>query len=246
MSRRRDPRRTERGGERLLSAVERLVDDADGLIAEVESVRATIRRMPAERGRTPRREVADRLIATYSTRSAIAGGITALPAIVPGAGTLVATVGGSMVDMAWMLKHEVEMALCLTYLYGFDIRDERERWIAYALVAVGTHEARSRSNYFADLAEAQLEAVAKYTPRQLSKLVLTMLGRLAVQRISRGLLRGVPLVGAIVGASANKLVTRSVGRRCVKALERRRRAEREGGGEVIEATIEVREAEVEP
>lgn len=223
-------------GRRLLSAVERLVDDPETLVAYVEALREDTVAEPGTPEEVIRRSIAARIISTYSNRSAFAGAATALPAIVPGGGTMVAVLGGSLADMALMLRHEVEMAMCLTYLYGYDIREERERWLAYLIASVSTYRAKSGRNYFVDLAEAELEAIARYTPRQLSKLVLTVMGKLALLALSRGLIKALPLVGVAVSASANKLLTDAVGWRCVEALWRRTQAG-EADASVIEATV---------
>jgi uncharacterized protein (DUF697 family) len=224
-------------GERLLSAVERLVDDPDSLIAQVEAFKQDTFPERDENEAYFLEAVSKRLIANFSNKSAIAGGATALPAIFPGGGTMLAIVGGSLADMAFMLKHEVEMALCLTHLHGYDIREESERWLAYALVAVNIYEAKSGRSYFSDIAEAQLEALARYTPRQLTKLVATVLGKVAILAASKNLVKALPLVGVVVSASANKLLTGSVGWRCAEALARRRAAEDSHDEPVVDAKV---------
>lgn len=231
------PEEVELQGRRLLSAVERLVDDCDNLIAQVAAFRAETHPRTAEMEAGHLVAVASKLISNYSTRSAITGAITAIPGMWVGPGTFVAIVGGSLVDMTLTLKHEVELALCLTHLYGHDIRDERERWLAYILATVTTYEAGSGGNYFVDLASVQLEALRKYTPRQLSKMVVTEMGRCALMRASRGVFRAVPLVGVVVGASANKLLTTSVGWRCVDALARRQVADGPQDNVIVDAKV---------
>jgi uncharacterized protein (DUF697 family) len=221
-------------GERLLSAVERLVDDAETLVAEVEALKEDMR--PSE-GPLHLDAVAERIIQGYSNRSAFAGGVTALPSLLPGGGTLLALLGGSLADMTLMLKHEVEMALCLTHLYGYDIREERARWLGFTLAAVSTYETNSGRNYFVDLADAQLEALTKYTPRQLSKLAVTVFGKYTLLSTSRTLLRIVPLVGITVSASANKVIMSSVGWRCVNALDRLRNTEAFEPESVVDAEV---------
>jgi uncharacterized protein (DUF697 family) len=228
---------TERRGKRLLFAVERLVDDSDTLAAQAEAYRSDFFSEADEDDAERLRAVAERIIASYSTRSAITGGVAAVPAMVPGPGTAVAVVGGSLADMILMLKHEVEMTLCLTHLYGHDIRQDKGRWLAYALAAVNTYEAKSGGSYLEDMTEAQLEALVKYTPRQLSKLAMTALGKLALLSLSKGLVRALPLVGVVVGASANKMLTTAVGRRCTAALARRREAEGRPEEPVVEASL---------
>lgn len=222
-------------GERLLSAVERLVDDVDDLITQVEAFDDLASGDGEDGAQARLDQVAERIISTYSSRAAVAGAATALPALMPGAGTAVALVGGSLVDMTLVLKYEVEMILSLMYLYGYDIRDERERWLAYVLAGIRTSDVKMGRNYFLDLAEAQLDALATYTPRQLSKMVVSVLGKLAMRSVSRNWAKVIPVFGMAVGASANKLLTSSVGWWCAYALERRRAGE---GGHEDDSVIE--------
>jgi uncharacterized protein (DUF697 family) len=219
-------------GQRLLSSVERLVDDCDSLIAHVEMLASKV---PGGEEQDTVEIVADLLIADYSMRAAISGGVTALPALLPG-GSVVALVGGAMVDMTLMLKNDVEMILCLSHLYGYDIRDEKERWLAYVLAGIRTYDVAHRQNYLADLLEIQLDALPKYTPRALFKLAATVLGKVALSTLSRGFIKAIPLVGIAVSASTNKFMTTSVGWWCVDALERRRLAPEDERG-VVDAVV---------
>ena len=221
-------------GERLLTAVERLVDDSDALVAEVEAFKEDV---PTTEGPLYQDAVAARIIRTYSNRSAFAGGVSALPSLLPGGGTLVALIGGSLADMTMMLKFEVEMSLCLTHAYGYDIREERARWLGYTLAAVNTYEVSSGRNFFVDLADAQLEAIARYTPRQLSKLVITAFGKYALLASSKAFMRALPFVGIAVSASTNKILMRSVGWRCVDALDRLRNTEAHDPGATVDAEV---------
>ena len=224
------------GGERLLSAVERVVEDCDDLIAHVETLKSAVG-TEFEDEDERREQLAQRIIDGYSTRSAIAGGLTSLPALLPGPGSAVAFMGGMLADMTYMLKHDVEMILCLSYLYGHDIRDERERWLAYVLAGIRTYEVQVRRNYLADVFDLQLDALPKYTPRELFKLAATVLGKVALLSLSRGFLKTLPLVGIAVSASTNKFTTWSVGWWCVEALERRRSAERNDDPRIVEAFV---------
>ena len=220
-------------GRRLLSAVERIVDDPENLIATVEEQERKTRRDPEGTDAAWREAVAESLVAHFSTWSAVSGGATALPGAVPGVGTLVAAVGGSLADMGLMLKFEVEMALCLTHLYGWDIRDERERHLAYLLASVSTHDAQGRGNVLSDLASAEWEAVWKYTPRQVSKFLVAVMTKLAVASTGKGLIKALPLIGVGVSAGINKVLTQRVGKRCTAELTRRRSMQ----AETVEADI---------
>lgn len=222
-------------GERLLTAVERLVEDCDDLIAYVETLKSATAAGMDEEERIE--ALAEQIIGDYSRRSAISGGVTALPGLLPGGGSAVALIGGVLADMTFMLKHDVEMILCLSYVFGHDIRDEKERWLAYVLAGMRTYQARDRQNYMVDLLEVQLDALPKYTPRELFKIAATVLGRVALLSVSRGFVKALPLIGIAVSASTNKFMTWSVGWWCVEALERRRDAELNEGPEAVDAFV---------
>jgi uncharacterized protein (DUF697 family) len=221
-------------GERLLTATERLVSDPQELIGYVEALKATQRsKQPSE----CRRTLAERIIGSYSSRSALAGALTAAPAILPGLGSTAAVVAGSVVDMTLMLKHEVEMILCLTYLYGHDIRLERERWIAYVLAGVRTYEAQGGRPLLIDMLDIELDVLPKYSPRQLAKIAVMVLGKASLLSASRVMVKAVPFVGIAVSASANKLLTAGVGWSTVMALEHRSKVLKETGEPAVDAVV---------
>lgn len=212
-------------GRKLLTAVERLIRDDEELIAIAERHQREIPREEHADEAAWREAVAALIVSDFSNRSAISGGAAALPSILPGFGTVVSLVGGTLADMALMLKFEVEMALCLTHLHGWDIRQTRERQIAFLLASVNTYEAKSDQNLFVDLAAAEGTAVWNYTPRQISKALVSVMTKIALLSVSKGLVRVVPFVGVVVGASMNKVLTGRVGNRCIAELKRRRELE---------------------
>lgn len=208
-------------GEKLLTAVERIIADDAALIATTEKhVRGTESK-PGEPSEAWLKRVGEKIVSDFSTRSALSGGAAALPAIVPGFGTAVTLVGGVLADVALMLKWEVEMALCLSLLHGYDIRDKRERQLAFLLASVSTYDARSNENVLMDLARAEGTALWNYTPRQVSKALVSVMAKIVLMAVSKSFARLVPVVGVVVGASANKLLTKRVGERCMAELARR-------------------------
>ena len=231
-------------GQRLLSAVERLLDDTDNIISRVETFKGRVRHSndPME----VRRKVTSLLIAEYSNKAALSGGASALPGMFPGVGTIVALTGGNLVDMALMLKFEVELSLSLCWLYGMDVRQAKQRQIAYLLASVHTHDVSSKRPYFADIIDAEATAIWSYAPRQAAKLLLTIMGRLAIMQAGKGLMRGLPFVGVIVGGSVNKALTTRVGNAIRVALDQRDlESDREPEEELVDAKIQP-ETEVRP
>ena len=213
---------TERG-RKLLSAVERIIDDVEDIIALVERQRAFVRSgQPGIDDEALRPLVAERLVRHYANSAALSGGATALPALFPGLGSLLALTGGTLLDVALTLKFEVEMALALCWNGGFDIRQERERTLAFLLASVLTHDESTGTSFVADVLEAEGQALWNYAPRQLPKILAQVLARLALRSAAKGLARALPFVGIAVGASLNLTLTTRTGRRMVEELERRR------------------------
>ncbi|MCP3057887.1 EcsC family protein [Myxococcus sp. K38C18041901] len=209
-------------GRKLLTAVERILADTDSLVlmAKQELAKARDKKLPSEDA--VREDASLAVVRHFSNRSALSGGLAALPALVPGAGTLVAALGGTLADMCFMLKFEVEMALVLSHLHGFDITREDERQLAFLLASVSTYDAKKDRNAVLDLAETQGVAFWKYAPREASKMLVSVMTKLALLSVSKGLLRALPLVGIAVGSSMNKVLTQRVGDRCVRELKKRR------------------------
>lgn len=231
---------TEDSGRRLLSAVERLLVGDEELAREVERAlgRAGLERCRSE---AEFARAADAVIRGYARRTMVSGGLTALPALLPGVGTVATLTGGVLADMAFTLKCETEMALALSHLHGFDVRQERERRAALLLASIATYDAKTEGNFLADVAEAQGTAIWNYAPRQASKLLLLVLSKLALLAAGKGLARAVPLVGIAVGASLNRVLTERVGERIRRELQARRsrgEADAEPGGEpVVDARV---------
>jgi len=206
-------------GKRLLTAVERILEDSESIIRFVQALEASTAR--GDSASAHRDAVAKKLITHYSNQTALAGGLTSLPAIVPGPGTLFAAFGGTLADVGLTLKFEVEMVLALTALYGFDIREETERKLAFLLASISPHDAKAGGNVLVDLAVAEGTALWTYAPRQITKLLITVLAKLLVRAASKGFFKALPVVGVFVGSSVNKVLTARVGRRCIEELAQR-------------------------
>src|SRR4051812_5838185 len=121
-------------GRRLLTAVERIVARSASVRATVDGIQAKVRSTREDlKGQALRDAVAESVVAHYGTRAAIAGGASALPGLIPGPGSLVAALGGTFAELTLLLKWEVEMALALSHLYGFDIEQPAERQLAFLM-----------------------------------------------------------------------------------------------------------------
>jgi hypothetical protein len=194
-------------GHKLLNAVERM-------IARPAAIEAVVADYAAEHS-DDLEALSRRIISHYSNRSALAGGLAALPGMVPGLGTLTVAFGTSLADMALVLKLEVELVLALARAHGVDIREPGERRLAFLVAAVNVAEVESGRNVLLDIGSVSLTAL-RYTPREIEKHLLHVFGviaiALATKYVPRGVVRAVPFVGIAVGAGLNKALTARVGR----------------------------------
>jgi len=213
----------EHKGEALLKAVERIVDSPKEIRERVDEILERARdSLPVDATEGQIRTVVEReIISHYSNRTALAGGAAALPALIPGIGSIAALVGGGLVDMTACLKFEVEMVLALAAVRRYKIEDKRERQLAYLLAAAHTYEATGGRNPLPDLVKTEIDAVWHYTPRQLGKLVAALFVKLALMLAGKGLTRAIPFIGVVVSSAANKTLTQRVGRSVIKALDGR-------------------------
>ena len=163
-----------------------------------------------------------RIITHYSDRASISGGLTSLPAMVPGIGTVATLVGTSAVDLVLMLKFEVEMSLCLCHLAGFDINDERNRQLAFALATVSSRDILANQNEEPHSTGIVQSAFWDYSVRQLSKHILRNITAILCLNLTRGMIKTLPFVGIAVGASFNKVMTKRTGLCCLDAFWLRR------------------------
>jgi uncharacterized protein (DUF697 family) len=229
-------------GRKLLNVVERIIADTDSLVALSKDHLRRAKTQHADEAAAVK-AAAEELVRHFSTRTAVAGGLSALPAMLPGVGTLAAVAGGALADMGMVLKYEVEMALTLSHLHGFDITREEERNIAFLMASVSTYDAKSGGNFFVDIAHAETIAIWKYAPREVTKLLLKVLSKLALLQVGKGLARAIPLVGIAVGSSVNKVLTTRVGERLITELQQRREqaqarpAAKKKDADVVEAKV---------
>src|SRR5688500_11781260 len=96
----------EEKGKKLLTAVERIVASSDSIRATVEAARIKVK--GELKGEALREATAREMIRGYSNRAAIAGGVSGLPGLIPGIGSIALAIGGGLAELTLLLKWEVE------------------------------------------------------------------------------------------------------------------------------------------
>lgn len=159
-------------------------------------------------------KLADKLIASYSTKAGLSGGATGLIGIVPGLGTAVEIFGGATADMALCLKYQVEMSMAIASLYGHDIESDSDRKQYFIMAGLSTinmeavkQGGEQAARLFSRMLQQYLKEATFDTVRILFRKVTITLSKKALQK-------AIPFgVGAVIGFSSNKALTWVVGQR---------------------------------
>lgn len=173
----------------------------------VAAIQQKIARMRQRQPHLSRRELADQIITEKCWWCALAGALTAVPAVIPGLGTLVALLGGAAVDIALLTYLLSGLVMELAAVYGRPAAGPalaREALWAF-MVATGT------STFGASLSRS---VVTRLSHEAFTNLVHRVLWSLGVRSVGRSsLARLIPLLGIVLAGGVNYLVARSVGRR---------------------------------
>lgn len=228
--------------QKVLRAIEKLLASDADIIANYEKCRVLALKEEIEDELSQHRRyklIARRIVRHYADNSALSGGVSGLPSLIPGIGSLVGFLGATVADVVLILKFEIEMTLCLCHLAGFDISNERDRRLAFSLACVSSYEVRSSNSPVLDKLSLAGAAFWDYSLRQLSKYMLSMIGKLIILSSAKRFMRALPLVGVFVGASVNKVMTTRTGNYASSALWQRRPTNKakhaQKSGEVYEA-----------
>lgn len=149
-------------------------------------------------------EIARIMIKKKSRWCAVAGGLTALPGAVPVLGTLVAIIGGTLLDITAMGFFITEMIFEVASVYNRDLDKEgtsREAvWVLVSSVGAG-----AASKGLTGLTARRLSSQA------FNRLIEQVLVALGIRASQRSILRIIPVIGMFIAASVNYYTCKKVG-----------------------------------
>lgn len=174
------------------------------------SVRQRVQSLKQDYPDLSREELAQVLIREKCLWCALAGCLTALPAVVPGLGTVIALLAGTAADitiLGWAITRLVfEMAT----LYGRDptsLEAQREAFFAFGLAA-GIHSINKRLSRL---------AAAQFSKQLTAELLERTLIGLGVRASQRQLVpRILPFVGVFIAGAINFFFTRAIGMKMLR------------------------------
>ncbi|WP_226675686.1 EcsC family protein [Rossellomorea aquimaris] len=195
----------------------------DIIIASPESIQKEVRQMEEKykkkySSKLSEEELEDRIaehiISNYSYYTAFTGGATALTGVVPGLGTVIASVGGATADAAVTMKWEIEMVMALATVYGRDITIEEEKRICYLVAGFGVLNEAAKKGAI-DIGGKALGNMAKqYLKGPTLVGVKEVFKKVGLKFTRKALEKSIPFgVGVVIGFSANKGLTWYVGKK---------------------------------
>jgi uncharacterized protein (DUF697 family) len=159
-------------------------------------------------------KIAEHIISNYSYYTAFTGGATALTGIVPGLGTVIASVGGATADAAVTMKWEIEMVMALATVYGRDITIEEEKRVCYLIAGFGVLNKAAKKGAADIGSKAMVNMVKQYLKGPTLIAVKEVFKKVGLTFTRKALEKAIPFgVGVIVGFSANKGLTWYVGKK---------------------------------
>jgi hypothetical protein len=180
----------------------------------VASIRRRVKSLEKDFPELSRQELAWVLIREKSRWAAIAGCLTAVPAVVPGLGTLMAIFGGALIDVTILGVSITRLALELSMLHGRNpsaLGAQREALFAFSLAA-GLHGVNKRVSTLA-ATQFTKQLTADFFERG-----MISYGFRASQR--QFLPRILPLFGILIAGTINYFFTRAIGVRLLKYYQK--------------------------
>lgn len=166
------------------------------------------------RARHPRwsnRRLCDEIISSKGNWMALSGGLTSLPGIIPGAGTVVTLVAGTSVDLVVLVKmlSELVAEICLVYGRRPTTATSREGFWVLCSAFGATMGGEALSKY----------VVMQASKRIMKRLVQRLLAAIGLRVTQKAIARYIPILGSAVMAMVNKQTANLAGAHAVKYFE---------------------------
>jgi hypothetical protein len=169
-----------------------------------QDIKKRIKKLKKKKSNLSNEELCHILIKKKSRLCAAAGGITAMPGIVPGIGTLVAVVGGMLADMSAMAFLLTELILEVAAVYDRDLDEagtsKEAVWVLVASAGAGA-AGKGLTNF----------AINQLTGNALKTLIEKALMSLGVRASQRTFFRILPLIGMFIAGWVNYYTCQKVG-----------------------------------
>lgn len=211
-------------GSRLMKAVEAIAispRDAEAFVAQLRArgERGRVASNGDEHGAINQR-IAQLIVKRYAALAAVAGGATALTGVIPGLGTIIATMGGAVADAAVSMKLQIDMCICLTYAFDVKMSVEEKRHLAFLIATSGTIEGAGAPVATRVASQAGVRLLRQYLRGAALETIKQLFKRIGIIFTRKALEKALPFgIGMVISSSANYALTRYVGAQAIKWFE---------------------------
>ncbi len=192
------------------------------------TVRLRVYNLKREHPHSSKGELSQLVIKDAAIKCAIFGAATAVPAVLPGIGTLVSLFAGTLTNIAILMYLMSKMVLEVAVIYERDIdNDDTTReaiWAFYG--AIGGNVASRGASRIA-VAGLSSEVLSSILTRSLNMLGIRIAQRTVVARI-------VPVLGVALAAVINYTIAAAIGKATVGFYTQKNDKEIEGKSTIIE------------
>jgi uncharacterized protein (DUF697 family) len=145
------------------------------------------------------------------------GGATALPGIIPGLGTAITMVPGTLADLTVSMKLQVDMCMCLAATFGYDIESEDASYLSFLIAAGGALEKAGVSTGTKVGSKAGVRLLKQILRGAALKAVKGAFRKVGITFTRKALEKALPFgVGVAVTGGADYVLTRYVGKQAKK------------------------------
>ena len=134
--------------------------------------------------------ICEMLIKAKCQQTALVGGASAAPAVIPGIGTLISLTVGTMVDIGSTIRAQAELVLEIAEVYRYPMDEASRREIVLLVTGLG----------------AGAQQLAGKAGQRVGQ-------RVAERYAQQGIARALPVIGITAAAGTNALATYIIGRR---------------------------------
>lgn len=155
--------------------------------------------------------VSSSLIKTSAIKTGAMGSITAVPAVLPFLGTIASAVLGTTIDLAFLIRTQIELCYAISAVYESEIDEEELKAVTLALLGFSGSAEMLKGIAASTLRSIVDETVAKYLTKGIANAAADAAGKIGPRLFIRAY-KLIPLVGISLCASINITSTMMVGK----------------------------------
>ena len=201
-------------GSRLLSFVQAIaISPQDARHMSKQYLEQSRNRYPKDSPWQHQVRAADAIIKRHAKLAAVVGATTALPGVVPGVGTAIATLGGGVTDVGLCMKMQVDMCLCLAAVFDYDIASEDARHLVFLVAVSGALQHGGTEAGVRVGSKSGVRMLNQYLKGSALATLKQSFARVGVRFTRVGLEKAIPLgIGVGLGVGFNYGFTKYIGR----------------------------------